>query len=268
MADHKNILVEEDGGITRIVLNRPEKLNALSAETYGELLSVLGEIDQNPACRVLVVTGAGRAFCSGADIGELLEATATMDSIRKRLRFTHSLSACLRKLSQPVIMAVNGDAFGGGCSLALNGDIRIASDNARFGFTFNRVGLALDLGSVYNLVQLAGPSKALELYSLAAVLSAQEAKDIGLVNKVVAPDQLESTVREWASKIASGAQLPMRLMKPAIYQAANLDFNSELENEINIQSLCMAGPDAKEGLSAFLEKRKPVFGSSPGGNRK
>ena len=244
-----------------MTLNRPEKLNALSAEMYQELTKVIDEMESNPALKVLVITGAGRAFCAGADISELLQATTSMEAIRERLRLSHGLMARLRRMKQPIIMGINGDAIGGGCSIALNGDLRVASEKARFGLTFTRVGLALDMGSIYNLVHLVGISKACELAFLADVIDAREAERIGLVNRVVAHDELDAVAHEWAARLVRSPSLALSLTKTALYKALNMDFVSVLEDEINIQSLCLNSHNGKEGLKAFLEKREPIFES-------
>lgn len=264
MASYETLIVEERNGIVWVTLNRPDKLNAFSAEMYQELATVIGEMESNHALRVLIITGAGRAFCAGAEISELLEASENIETIHRRLLLSHSIGAGLRRLRQPIIMAINGDAIGGGCSLALNGDLRVASEKARFGLTFTRVGLTPDLGSIYNIVHLVGIGKACELAFLADIIEAREAERIGLINRVVAPEDLHSVVEEWAARLARSPFLALNLMKPALYKALNMDFLAELEDEINLQSLCLSSQDGKEGLRAFLEKRQPNFGQVSG----
>ncbi len=260
MASYKTLIVEEKNGIVRLTLNRPDRLNTFNAEMYQELGKVIDEMESNPALRVLTITGAGRAFCAGADISELIPATTSIEAIQKRLRLSHGTLARLRRIKQPIIMAINGDAIGGGCALALNSDLRVASEKARFGLTFTRVGLIPDMGSIYNIVHLAGIGKACELTFLADIIDAREAERIGLVNRVVAPEELGPVVEEWAARLARSPSLALTLMKSALYKALNMDFFSELEDEINLQSICLNSQDGKEGLRAFLEKRQPVFG--------
>ena len=262
MAIYNTLIIEEKEGVARLTLNRPDRLNAFSAEMYHEMGKAIEQIESNPAFRVLVITGAGRAFCAGADIAELLEITETVEGAEKREQLAHGLIARLRRIKQPIIMAINGDAIGGGCSLALVGDLRVASDKARFGITHLRVGLVPDLGSIYNLVHLVGIAKACELAFLSGIIDAGEAGRIGMVNRVVPHEELDSAVDEWAGRLARSPRLALNLLKPALYRAINMDFFSELEDEINIQSLCLNSQDGREGLSAFLEKRKPVFGRS------
>jgi len=258
--NYNTLIVDEQEGIVRIVLNRPEKLNAMTAEAYQELELVVTDIESDQNTRVLIITGAGSAFSAGGDIGQLLEAGKTIESARNRLTLSHGFASHLRRLKQPIITAINGDAIGAGFSLALLGDLRVASEKARFGATFIRIGMALDMGIMYNLVHSVGVNKAIELAFLADIIDAKEADRIGLVNRVVPHDELEAVVQEWARKLARAPMLPLHLMKPAMYKALYTDFPSELENEINIQNICFGSLDSKEGMRAFLEKRRPSFG--------
>jgi 2-(1,2-epoxy-1,2-dihydrophenyl)acetyl-CoA isomerase len=255
----RTLILEEKRNVLRITLNRREKMNALNAEMYSELHSVLDLVEKSPECRVLIFTGAGKAFCAGGDISELSRASATLEGAQARLRMSHRLALRLRDLKQPIIMAVNGAAVGAGFSLALNGDIILASDTARFGSTFLRVGLTPDLGSIHTLVHLLGTSKACELTFMAEIINAERAEKIGMVNRVVKPDKLDETANDWANKIAGMPFLALGLLKRAIYKAQEMNFQSELEDEINLQSLCLLSKDGREGLRAFLEKRTPAF---------
>jgi enoyl-CoA hydratase/carnithine racemase len=253
--------MDRQEGIVRLTLNRPEKLNALNKEMYVEIGKALDEMENDHDFRVLVIGGAGRAFCAGGDISELSD-VHTIEAAQKRLRTSHGVIARLRRIKQPIIMSINGDAVGGGCTLALNGDLRVAADKARFGISFIRVGLAPDLGGIYNLPRLVGISKACELAFLGDIINAQEAERIGLVNRVVPAEDLDTVVNEWATKLAQYSALTLSFVKSALYKGLHKDFVSELEDEINIQSLCLNSDDGKEGLRAFLEKRKPAFNSA------
>jgi 2-(1,2-epoxy-1,2-dihydrophenyl)acetyl-CoA isomerase len=257
---YNSIIVDQQEGIARLTLNRPEKLNAMTGETYQELEEAITTLEGDPSFRVLIITGAGQAFCAGGDIGQLLEASKSVEAARKRLLMSHGVAAHLKRLKQPVITSINGDAIGAGCSVALMGDLRIASDKARFGLTFTRVGLSLDMGVMYHLVHSVGANKAMELAFLADIIDAKEAERIGMVNKVVPHADLDTAVQGWATKLARAPALSIGLMKPAIYKAQISDFFSDLDNEINIQTLCLTSHDGKEGLTAFTEKRRPVFG--------
>ena len=255
----KTLILEEKQNVLRIILNRPDKMNALNAEMYAELHSALDRIEKNPECRVLIFTGSGKAFCAGGDISELSQAAATLEGAQSRLRMSHHLATRLRGLKQPVIMAVNGAAVGAGFSLALNGDLIIASETARFGASFLRVGLTPDMGSIHNLVHLLGTSKACELCFMADIIDAKEAEKMGVVNRVVESEKLDELADEWAQQMAKLPFLPLSLLKKAIYKAQDMNFLAEIEDEINLQSLCLLSKDGKEGLKAFLEKRKPTF---------
>ena len=255
----RTLILEERQNTLRIILNRPDKLNALNAEMYTELHNVLDMVENNAACRVLIFTGSGKAFCAGGDISELSRASATLESAQGRLRLSHRLAERLRGLKQPIIMAVNGAAVGAGFSLALNGDLIIASETARFGASFLRVGLIPDMGSIHTLVHLLGTGKACELTFMADIIDAQKAKKMGVVNRVVEPNKLDALADEWADKIARQPFLALSLLKKAIYKAQDMNFQSEIEDEINLQSLCLLSKDGREGLSAFLEKRAPKF---------
>lgn len=255
----KTLVLEEKQNFLRIILNRPEKMNALNAEMYAELHRVLDMVEHNPECRVLIFTGSGKAFCAGGDISELYQAGTTLEAAQRRLRMSHHLAARLRGLKQPVIMAVNGAAVGAGFSLALNGDLVIASETARFGASFLRVGLIPDMGGIHNMVHLLGARKACELSFMADIIDAEQAEKIGMVNRVVKKQKLDELADEWAQRMAELPFLALSLLKKAIYKAQDMNFLAEIEDEINLQSLCLLSKDGKEGLQAFLEKRKPVF---------
>jgi 2-(1,2-epoxy-1,2-dihydrophenyl)acetyl-CoA isomerase len=258
--NYNTLIVGLEDTIARITLNRPDRLNALNLEMYQELDRALSEIQSDPRCKVVVITGAGRAFCAGGDIPELLEAGRSIEATQKRLQRSHGIMARLHMMRQPIITAINGDAIGGGCSIALMGDLRVASEKARFGATFIRMGLMPDMGCIYNMVQLAGVGKAAELALLGDIFDAREAYRLGLLNRVVAENDFETLVGEWAQRLADAPLLPLQLLKPALHKALHMSFVPELESEIHMQSLCLNSNDAREAFAAFLEKRKPRFG--------
>lgn len=255
----ENLIVEKKDNVMWITLDRPDKLNALNKEMYTELHKVLDIVETDPECRVLVFTGSGKAFCAGGDLSQLYQAATTVESAQERLRMSHSLATRLRSLKQPIIMAVNGAAVGAGLSLALIGDMIICAEDARFGATFLRVGLIPDMGSIYNLVKLLGTSKACELCFQADIIDARKAAEMGLVNRVVAKEELLDTVSKLAEGMSKLPFMQLGLLKKAIYKAQEVDFFTEIEDEINLQSLCMVSKDGREGIKAFLEKRKPIF---------
>lgn len=257
-----NNIIFEDGPVARITFNRPERRNALSLATYKELHQVMDQLELNKYLRVLIVTGTGKAFCAGADINELLEASGSIEAAWDRTTTTHGFLEKLGGLSVPVIAALNGDAVGAGASVALACDIRIAAETARIGVSHLRVGMCPDMGISYFLPRLVGTAKACELSFLADVIDAREAERIGLVNRVVPDDQLEKTAQDIAMRISRGPALAMAIAKRSIYDNATRDLKAALKVDMQSVSLCATSSDCKEGLSAFLEKRPARFPSS------
>jgi enoyl-CoA hydratase len=252
--NYKTLIADERDGILRITLNRPEKLNALCADLYAEMSQVLQDIQASSSVRVVIMTGAGRAFSAGGDLVELKQASGSVEAAQKRMHLSHNIAASMRRIRQPIIMAINGDAIGAGCTLALNGDLRIASDKARFGIMFIRLGLVPDLGGVYNLLRLTGIGKALELSLLGDLIDAREAMRVGLVNRIVLQEELSTIADQWAARISQSSELAVQLTKSAMYKGIHLDFFSELEDEINSQSLCMNSVHARQSMEAFQAK--------------
>lgn len=260
--EYKTIIVEKNDGIAKIILNRPEKLNALNDDMTGDLLGAFTDVEQDNQVKVVLLTGAGRAFCSGADVQERF-----LKIVEEKKKGTYGPSpvkgygevACvaLRNITKPVIASLNGPAIGFGCTLSLACDIRIASESAKFGLAFSRVGLMPEFGSTYFLPRLVGLAKACELVFTARIIDAKEAKEIGLVNQIVAPEELEKATLEMASSIAKMAPLSIKLAKRALYQGADLITQLHFEN-LGIDYL-RGTKDHEEGAKAFLEKREPVF---------
>lgn len=259
---YDGIILEKDGPIATITLNRPEKLNALTKEMLDEELpSVINEVKTDDEIKAVIITGTGRGFCSGADVSYLAKRTETRQADPRwaKLQPLGSFALNFRKLEKPIIGAINGVAAGGGVSLALLCDIRIASENARFSITFVKRGLIPDLGTTYNLTRLIGTSRALELMLLGEYIDAQEAYRVGLVSKVVALDQLMPAAKELAKRLASGASVAQALIKRLAYQAENNNLEEQLYWESYAQNLCFTTEDCKEGVYSFLQKREPVF---------
>ena len=250
------ISYEQSKRIVKVILDRPEKLNALNSRMYAELNDALDRAENSKEFRVLIITGSGRAFCSGGDLSELENAVGSVEASQARLRMSHGIALRLKQLKQPIIVAVNGDAFGGGCTLALVGDLRVCSDKARFCLSFIKVGLVPDMGGIYNLPRLVGIGKACELSFFGNVIDAVEAERIGLVNKVVPEDEVDKVVSGWAKKLSESSETAIVLMKQALHKSLNMDFVAELEDEINIQTVCMNSSRAQEGIRAFLNKTK------------
>jgi len=255
---YETIILERKDGIATLTLNRPEKLNALNRKMAEELESAVVEIVKDRDVRALVITGAGRAFCSGADVGDLAQAAAPIET-RYWTQMAHRLILSLTDLEKPVIAKVNGVAVGFGCSLALSADIIIASENAQFSLIFSRIGLIPDGGSLFHLPRLVGPAKAKELIFTAKMVDAKEAERIGLINKAVPADELDNEVNTLAKQLAEGPTVAFGIAKKIINKGLSMDLNSVLECEAFGQTIAGTTEDAQEGVIAFLEKRKPKF---------
>lgn len=254
---YQTLLIILENGILTVVINRVEKMNALNQELLRELNNVLDEVERNPEVRSVIITGAGsKAFVAGADIAEFngLSKEEAM-ALAKRGQDTF---ARIENSSKPIVAAVNGFALGGGCELAMSCHFRVAADNAKFGQPEVNLGLIPGYGGTQRLVQLIGKGKAMELLMSAQMIDANEAKELGLVNYVTAPDSLLAQTREILSLINSKAPLAVA----GCIKAANAVFDESqngFETEIKEFGNCFDTEDMKEGVSAFLEKRKAVF---------
>jgi 2-(1,2-epoxy-1,2-dihydrophenyl)acetyl-CoA isomerase len=219
------------------------------------------ELAADEAVRVIVITGAGRAFCAGADIGYMKELTASGDvaAFRGLVEAGREVVTVIRSTLKPVIASVNGPAAGGGANMALACDIRIASDKAAIGQTFGRIGLHPDWGGTYFLPRLVGAAKALELIFGAEMVGAEEALRLGLFSRVVPHDQLGAVTREVAVSFAQKPPKALALVKKAVYASDRHTLDDQLDMELAHQLACFQSEDAKEGLAAFLEKRAPAF---------
>ena len=261
----QNVLLDVGDGIGVLTLNRPEKLNAFAGEMRREVADALDALEADPDVRVIVITGAGRGFCAGADVGYMAELVSKQDteSMTALVEAGRRVVMTIRDSSKPVIGAINGVAAGGGANLALACDIRIASDRARLAQSFNRIGLHPDWGGTFFLPRLVGPSRALELMWGAETIEADQALALGLFNRVVPHDTLGATVRSYALALAAKPALSLALTKRAVYQSLDRTLPEMLDYELDAQLRCFAGPDAAEGIRAFVEKRTPQFGAAP-----
>lgn len=258
MTTYNNVLYQTDNGIGMITLNRPKALNALNSELLTELNGLLDEIAQDESVKVVIVTGAGdKAFVAGADIAEM-QSMSPMEG-RAFGKFGQAIFSKLENIPQPVIAAVNGFALGGGCELAMACDIRIASDRAKFGQPEVSLGIVPGFGGTQRLPRLIGKGRAKELLYTADMINAEEAYRIGLVNKIVPADELLSTAKELAEKIMARAQVAVQLCKAAVNTGMDTDLESGIAYEAEVFGLCFASADQKEGMSAFVGKRKPNF---------
>jgi len=258
----QSFLYVEEGAIATITLNRPDKLNALTFEVYAELRDLFRDLQQRPAVRVVVMTGAGRAFCSGGDvqaiIGELF--SRDLQGLLEFTRMTCDLIKNIRALRKPVIASLNGTTAGAGAVISLAADLRIAAEEAKIAFLFTKVGLSgADMGAAFLLPRVVGLSKATELLYTGDFISAAEAERIGLYNRVVKAEELAAATREMAEQLAAGPGLSIGLTKEMLNRELSLHLNDALEAEAEAQALCMLNPDYREAYEAFIAKRPPKF---------
>lgn len=257
MKEFQTIKVDCEGAICTLTIDRPKALNALSTLVLNELQEALDDLSTRTDLRVLVITGAGRSFVAGADISEIVgfnpaEAKAFGRKGTKVFR-------TIEMLPVPVIAAINGFALGGGCELLLSCDIRIASTNAKFGQPEVGLGIPPGFGGTQRLPQVIGEARAKELIYTGRIIDAEEAYRIGLLNKVVSPDELMPEVYALAEEIASKSPNAVRLSKEAISRGVQTDINTGSTIENNLFGLAFSGEEQREGMSAFLEKRPPKF---------
>jgi enoyl-CoA hydratase/carnithine racemase len=258
----KSFLYHERDGIATITLNRPERLNAITFEVYRELTDMFAGLRDEKDVRVVVITGAGRAFCSGGDVRDIIGELQGRDAagLLDFTRLTCELISYMRLLPKPIIASLNGTTAGAGSCIALASDIRLAVEEANIAFIFVKVGLAgTDMGATYLLPRVVGLSKAAELLMTGDFISAQEAERIGLYNRVVPGDQLEAATRDFAEKLAGGPALGLAKTKEMLNREMYMGFESGLEAEAVTQALCMQHPDFREAHDAFLAKREAKF---------
>lgn len=256
--DFQYIKFEVANGIATVTLNRPEVYNALNDGITYELQDALKKISKDDAIRVMVLTGAGKAFCSGQDLKAASgqEKRSFLDSLHKRY---NPIISAMRSLPKPIICRLNGVAAGAGCSLALACDMIIASEEATLIEVFINIGLVPDSGSSYFLPRLVGRAKAFELCSMGNKVKADEALQLGLVNKVAPANELDAVVKEYADHFAQAPTKSIGLIKRMLEKSATSTLDEMLEYEAYCQEIAGTSHDYKEGVSAFLEKRKATF---------
>ena len=256
------LLYEVKDGIATLTLNRPDRLNALGGSLREDLHDAVTRSAADPEVRVMVITGAGKGFCSGGDVKAMGEAKAGQRErplIEKIAPGRDRTLLAMREAPQPIIAAVNGAAAGAGMNLALGCDIRIASTAARFTQAFVKRGLHPDWGGTYFLPRAIGTAKACEMIFTGDVIDAAEAERLGIVSRVVAPEELMPAAYEFARRIAAGPPVAIRLAKRSIYANSELDLRAALQVETMAQNICFETEDATEGIRAFGEKRAPTF---------
>jgi enoyl-CoA hydratase/carnithine racemase len=262
MLEPKSFLYEVGEGVATITLNRPERLNALTFEVYRELTDTFAALRDENSVRAVVITGAGRAFCSGGDvldiIGPLFE--RDMQGLLEFTRMTCELVRNIRTLPKPVIASLNGTTAGAGACIALASDIRIAAPTAKIAFLFVKVGLSgADMGAAYLLPRLVGLAKATEMLYTGDFTSAEEAERIGLYNRMVAAEDLAAETLSLAERLARGPSFALAMTKEMLNREMEVSLDTALEWEAQAQAVCMQHPDYREAYEAFVAKRAPNF---------
>ncbi|MEX2104897.1 MAG: enoyl-CoA hydratase-related protein [Bacilli bacterium] len=255
----ETVRIHKESGVAILSLNRPEVFNAFNQLMSRELLTALQQVDRDGDIRAIVLTGVGKAFCSGQDLNDRSDPNLQVslgNSVRERY---NPLILQIVNLSKPIIAAVNGVAAGAGCSLALACDLRIVSNKAKFIEVFSKVGLVLDSGSSYFLPRLVGLGKAMELAMTAAPVDAEEAVRIGMANRIVPDEQLQEEAMSWARGFAGGPTRSYNLIKRSLYKGIESSIEETLEYEAYAQELAGRTDDFREGVSAFIEKRPAQF---------
>ncbi len=249
------------GHVTTITLNRPEKLNAFAGTMREDLLAALRQTADDRQCRAAVITGAGRAFCAGGDVELMagLQKRADVTAFRGLLDAGRDIVTFIARMPQPVIASINGVAAGAGCNLALACDYRIASEHARLGQTFVRIGIHPDWGGTWTLPRLVGRSRALELMMTGRMVDASQALAIGMVDRLVPAADLAGATRDLAAAIAAGPPNAIRDIKAALGASEANGLLAQLEMESEHQERAFLSGDAAEGMAAFFEKRAPLF---------
>jgi 2-(1,2-epoxy-1,2-dihydrophenyl)acetyl-CoA isomerase len=258
---HSVLLETPHGAVVTLAMNRPDRLNAINNELSIALNEALLRIASNSSVHVVILTGAGRAFCAGGDLGVIGKGRELGDSTELGPLLRSGMQAVLnmRCMPQPVIAAVNGPAAGAGMNLALAADIRIATEDSVFGQNFANVGLFPDYGGTFFLPELVGPSRAAELFYTAEMIDAKTAHRLGIVNHIYPVDRFEAEVQKMAKKIAEGPQAAIRAVKQTIFSRDKEALVRALENEVQHQLKCFHSEDCREGILAFMEKRPPKF---------
>ena len=258
---YEHILISENEGILTITLNRPEKLNAFIGHMRRDLAEALEHAGSDRNVRVVIITGSGRAFCAGGDIAFMAELMKRRDAeeFARILGAGRRVILAIRQMTKPVIGSINGPASGAGCNLAFACDLRVASSSATFSQSFAKVGLHPDWGGSYFLPRLVTPNKACEMFFLGETIGAAEAERLGIVNQVVAPEELEAATLQLAERLRAAPPIALSAAKHAVYMSQSAELEEMLRYETEVQLRCFESDDCHEGVQAFLEKREPKF---------
>jgi 2-(1,2-epoxy-1,2-dihydrophenyl)acetyl-CoA isomerase len=259
MNQFETILVEQAEGVATVTLNRPDRYNALNHTVSAELVTVFKQVQKSEAIRCLLLTGAGKGFCAGQDLNDVDGRNADF-SFREHLQNTYNkMVSWMRSLEKPIVVAVNGACVGAGLGLALAGDIRYASDQARFRSAFIGIGLVPDTGVSYWLPRLIGPARAAEMLFTNDLIAAATAAQMGLINRVLPHDQLLPAAKALALRLAAGPTRGIGLTKRALNHSWGASFGEQLDYEAHLQEIAGHTADYREGVTAFGEKRAPRF---------
>lgn len=259
MSDYECMLLEISDHIATVTLNRPEIMNALNWQAYDELESIFRDLQKNPEVRCIILTGAGRAFCSGDDVKEIMAAGGGGGRLREIRPGTTPAARAIMDCDRPVIAAVNGAAVGWGMDMSLMADFRIASEKAKFGELFVKRGLVADVGGMVRLPKLIGPQRAAELLFTGDIISAERALELGIVMSVTPHDELMAEARALAERIAANPPLAVRYLKEGLRRSYHGDYE-EMGNWVSTTlGVLFRTQDHKEGVASFLEKRPAVF---------
>ena len=258
---YEHIVVSEESGIVTITLNRPDKLNAFIGHMRRDLAEALEHAGSDRSVRAVIITGAGRAFCAGGDVNFMAELMQRNDSeeFARILGAGRRVILAIRQMTKPVIAAVNGPASGAGANLAFACDLRVAATTASFSQSFLKVGLHPDWGGTFFLPRLVTPNKACELFFLGEAIDAKEALRLGIVNQVVAPEELQTATMQLAERLRAAPPIALAAAKQAVYASDAASLEEMLRHETEAQLRCFESDDGHEGVHAFLEKREPHF---------
>jgi enoyl-CoA hydratase/carnithine racemase len=256
----ETLIVERRDGVVTVTMNRPARKNAANGTMWHELLSTFDEVARDRHDRVMVLTGAGDAFSSGADLGHAADVAGRPgDPYLVQMRALGDVALRLHRLPKPTIAKVGGVAAGAGMSMALGCDLVVASETARFSQIFSKRGLSIDFGASWLLPRFIGLHRAKELAFFADIIDARQAEEFGLVNRVVPADQLDAFVDDWAARLAAGPPLALSMTKAMLNNSFNLGMDQALEEETRSQTVNFASADTAEAMAAFLQKREPRF---------
>ncbi len=256
----ETLIVERTGGVVTVTMNRPARKNAANGTMWRELLDTFDEVATDRHDRVMVLTGAGDAFCSGADLGDASNVAGRPgDPFLVQMRALGDVALRLHRFPKPTIAKVGGIAAGAGMSMALGCDLIVASDTARFSQIFSKRGLSIDFGASWLLPRLIGLHRAKELAFFADIIDAEQAAEFGLVNRVLPADQLDGFVTEWADRLAAGPPLALSMTKSMLNSSFSLSMEQALEEESRSQAVNFGTEDTMEAIAAFSQKRDPKF---------